>query len=187
MKNIIVIVVCIMLFYILHSFNNPHIPKNDIKKNKQVEYQVNLTGMEGINYSFVDIPEGVIDYLKNKSNFYKDLYKQNKKFAIYFVGMGCPYGQTFSEIVEKIKNDEELRDKYNFYALDISSSSGELSPVKDPKEAQLLAQASMDFYNKICHEFCIVNPVKKQVFGIEGVGYKEAEKLPYIFAKLKNW
>ena len=44
----------------------------------------------------------------------------------------------------------------------------------------------MDF-ERLCKEFCIINPEKSQIFRISGVGFEEAVKLPVIVEQLKNW
>ena len=137
---------------------------------------VELTGLDGINYSFTKIPDSVVTYLKDKSN-YKDLYT-DKKFVIYYVGADCPYAQSFIETFEPLKANESYMDTYNFYAEEASGSKT-FSNMED-------AQADISFSN-MCHEFCVVNPKINEIFSIDGIGDAEIAKIESIIEQLKAW
>lgn len=135
-----------------------------------------LTGLDGINYSYKKLPDATVNYLKTKSD-YKDLYT-DKKFAIYYVGADCPYAQAFIDNIEPLKDNSEIAEKYNFYPEEATGMK--------TYDSQEDAKAAIDFSNK-CQEFCIVNPNTNEIFTIDGIGNKEAAKLSSIFEQLKNW
>jgi len=128
--------------------------------------------------SSAKIPSGVVEYLK-KAPKYANYYGANKKFAIYYTGANCPYGAAFSDSVKNIASDPSYQQSYYFLPIDISQMGGRFANREE-------AQNDIDF-NKLCHEFCIVNPVKNELFFIDGVGEEEAAKVPTIFSDLKNW
>ena len=135
-----------------------------------------LTGMEDIDYSVKTLLDGTVTYLKTKSE-YKDLYT-DKKFVIYYVGADCPYAQAFINALDPLITDTTYTEKYNFYSQGASGMK-KFATMED-------AQADLDFSN-ICQEFCIVNPKTNQVFSINGIGDKEAEKIPDIIKQLLDW
>ena len=135
-----------------------------------------LTDMVGIDYSVKSLLDSTVAYLKTKSE-YKDLYT-DKKFVIYYIGADCPYAQAFISAIDPLTTDSTYTEKYNFYP---QSASGmkKFASMED-------AQADIDFSNT-CQEFCIVNPKTNQVFSINGIGDKEAEKIPDILKQLLDW
>lgn len=178
MKNWVIIVVCILLLLGIHSCNKKK-EAGPAKVNKIAEKQLNITGLQGLKYSIKDLPDSIIPYLKTKSD-YKDYYNQNKKFVIYFTVDGCPYNKAFVNSLEPFKTNSEYSAVYNFYA-----QNGNRSVSFDNMED---FQADEDFH-KACSSFCIVNPVKKQVFAInDGAAYKDlSANMGKILDKLKNW
>lgn len=140
------------------------------------EEKIQLTGLDGINYAIKTLPDNVVQYLKTKSE-YKDLYT-DKKFVIYFVGADCPYAQAFIDAIDPVSSNSEFSSKYNFYPQEASGSKT-FDNMDD-------ANADIEFSNT-CHEFCIVNPSKNEIFAIDGVGYEEAEKVGSIIEQLKDW
>ena len=151
--------------------------KNPVpNKSKTEQTKMTLTGMYGVNYYFKPIPENVVTYLKTGSE-YKDLYT-DKKFTIYYVGADCPYAQAFIDAIDPIKNDAEYSSAYNFYAQEAAGFK-QFATMED-------AQNDVSFSN-LCHEFCVVNPVKDEIFAIDGIGYEEASKIADILEQLKDW
>lgn len=135
-----------------------------------------LTGMDGIDYSIKKLKDSTVTYLKTKSE-YKDLYN-DKKFVIYYVGADCPYAQDFINAIDPLSSDSTYTEKYNFYPQGASGMK-KFDSMDD-------AQADLDFSN-ICQEFCVVNPPTNQIFSINGIGSKEAEKIPDILKQLLDW
>ncbi len=135
-----------------------------------------LTGMDGIDYVIKTIPYNTVTYLKTKSEF-KKLYT-DKKFIIYYVGADCPFAQALIKAIDPLSADSLYTEKYNFYP---QGASG-IKRFDSIEEAQ----ADADFSN-ICQEFCVVNPSSDQIFSINGIGYKEAEKIPDILKQLLDW
>ena len=50
-----------------------------------------------------------------------------------------------------------------------------------------VALVNATYITNLCHEFCVVNPVKDEIFAIDGIGYKEASKIADILEQLKDW
>lgn len=163
MKKTIITLLCIMCLIIC-------------VKNCTGKKEIQLTGVEGINYSFDTLPNNVVEYLKNKSN-YKNLYK-DKKFIIYYVGADCPYAQLFINTIEPLKSNTDISNNYNFYA-ETASGFKRFESMED-------ANAHLKFSDK-CQEFCIINPAQNKIFSINGIGYEETSKLETIIKQLKNW
>lgn len=170
------IALCIVLFFVLNSFINPK-SSQPLSAGNVASAPV-LTGMEGINYGFKTIPEKVNNYLKISTQ-YSTYYNSDKKFGIYFIGANCPHAQAFDNAMNPIVNDPNYQQYYNFMAIDINQGIQTFTSKEE-------AQNYIDF-NDLCKEFCIVNPNKKEIFYIDGVGEAEATKLPYIFDSLKTW
>lgn len=182
MQKLLIALICILIiiFGITSCTNNKIKPnkktplqQTNIQKNKKT---IQLTGVEGIKYSIKQLPETTVTYLKTKSEF-KELYT-DKKFAIYYVGADCPYAQLFINTINPLKEDPSYSEKYNFYPQSVLGME-QFKTMED-------AQASIDFSNT-CQEFCIVNPATNEIFTIDGIGEKEAAKLPNIMEQLKNW
>lgn len=131
---------------------------------------------KNINYSFKTLKPETLEYLKSKSD-YKN-YFDGKKLVIYFTGANCPYGKTFNDTLESIKNNDSLSSEFNFYAAEASGMK--------MFNSQEDANADIDFSNT-CQEFCIVNTKKGQIFAIDGVGETEASMVDSILIQLKNW
>lgn len=124
------------------------------------------------------IPENIVAYLQ-KSETYSGYYNQNKKFVIYYTGANCPYLQSFLTSLNAITNDAQYQQYYNFMPVDANRMA-----VFNSKED---ARNDTYFNMKLCHEFCIVNPAKKEIFFFDGIGEEEATMLPSVFNDLKNW
>lgn len=124
------------------------------------------------------IPRKTVKYLKT-SNRYGSFYNTNKKFAIYFIGEGCPYDQAFSNAVIKVAKDPVYQQYYNFFAIDVNQKKEKFNSVKE-------AQRDENFKN-LCQEFCIVNPAKNQIYYIEGIADQDAANIKTTFDDLKNW
>jgi len=120
----------------------------------------------------------LVDYLK-KSNKYGTYYNQNKKFAIYFTGMNCPYGEAFANAMSAIVNDPSYKDSYNFYAMDANQTSAQFNSNEEAKN-------DVDFSN-LCNAFCIVNPSKNELYYLDGVGEEDAANIKTTFDNLKAW
>lgn len=160
-------------------------PQREIKSSNPPR----CTGLDGVSTDTVVIPTQVVEYLKT-SEKYANYYGANKKFAIYFTGANCPYAQAFQSAMEPIVNDVSYQQYYNFLARDANQTS-EVFTVSgtspgEPNQAAIQANNEINFRN-LCHEFCIVNPVKNEIFYIKGVGEKEAAKIATVFFNLKNW
>lgn len=124
------------------------------------------------------IPPEVAEYVKTATK-YNGLYNENKKFAVYFTGMDCPYGQSFANSINEIANNPTYQQYYNFLPLQAVRMESFTSRED--------ADNNSAFYN-LCHEFCIVNPIKNELYAIEGgVGEEEAAKVQTTFEDLKNW
>ncbi len=173
MKNILIFILLLGLLYGLSTLNKGRSPIEIISGNKTEK--ITLSGLEGINYSIVDIPGEVMVYLETDK--YKNV-PSNKKIVRYFAGTGCPYGDTFAKAIQPLANSLEYTSKYYFNREKVIS----YKKFKDRKSAQI----AMDF-ERLCKEFCIINPEKSQIFRISGVGFEEAVKLPVIVEQLKNW
>lgn len=132
--------------------------------------------LSDINHSIKPLPNEVIDFLKTSSD-YKDIYK-DKKVVIYFTGADCPYGKVFEKSINEFRKNSASNVYFKFHT---ESASG-IRWYKSNQEAN----AALQFSN-LCHEFCVVNPVKNEIFSIEGVGTEEAQKIGAILEQLKNW
>lgn len=135
-----------------------------------------LQGIKDVNYSFKSLKSDTLSYLKTKSE-YKD-YFTGKKLVIYFTGADCPYAEMFNTALGPLKSDSKYTSQYTFYP---KNASGYQS--YDSMED---AKSSVDFENT-CHEFCIVNTKKGQIFSIDGIGENEADQLSSIIDQLQDW
>ncbi len=176
-QKIILTIICVLLLIMgFKSCNKTQPTKPTQSTVEKTSETIQLTGLDGINYAIKNLPDNVTQYLKTTSE-YKDLYS-NKKLAIYYVGADCPYAQAFIDAIDPLREDSSYSEKYNFYP-QAASGSKTFSTMEE-------AQADVDFSN-ICQEFCIIHPIKNQVFTINGIGYDEATKLGSIFEQLKDW
>jgi len=126
------------------------------------------------------LPTDTIDYLKTSTQ-YAPYYSANKKFAVYYTGMDCPYGQAFANVADAIAKSPIYQKDYNFSVTTISGNSlqKEFSSIKE-------AKADGKFMD-LCQQFCIVNPTKSAIYSIKGVGDEEMRDLPNVFKNLKDW
>lgn len=136
-----------------------------------------LTGMDGINYFVKNLPDDIVIYLQTKSQ-YKNLYSPDKKLVIYYVGADCPYAKAFTDAIDPLTSNSKYTIKYNFYP---QNASG-IEKYDTIEEAQTATN-----FSNTCQEFCIVNPSKNQIFAINGIGVKEAAKIPEILDQLSDW
>ena len=183
LKAFIIFIVSCWLLYLALQTTNPNLQINFRKiTNAQTSISHNksslkLNNMGSIKYSITPISDDMADYLKNRSEYSKYL---GGKLVIYFTGANCPYARAFQSALENIKRNTTYASEYTFYGIDINySNTKTFYSNKD-------AQAYEDFSNA-CHEFCIINPYKNQIFAIQGVGEEEAQKLGYIFQQMENW
>lgn len=176
MKNLIFFILCLALFIFMCVYDDNKTIEAE-KQNKSAQTQVNFANLEGIDYSIKDLSDSEVEYLKQSSP-YKDLYG-DKKLVIYFVGANCPYAKEFTEAIEPLTGRSEYSSKYNFYPDDEAEGFVRYNTMEE-------AQAAVDFSNA-CQSFCVVNPDKKQIFAIDGVEDKEAQKIGLILDELKEW
>ena len=118
------------------------------------------------------IPEDTIYYLQN-SLLYGNYYNENQKFVIYLKENAYP--DNFLSILEKIKNSPQ----YSQYAF--------LPRTKENPEFLTSEQIEDKKLIEICHQFCIINPAKEELFFIHGIKAEDAQELPHIFQALENW
>ena len=151
---------------------------NSTKSNKLKSPSKNLASisLDNINHSIKPLPDEVVSFLKTSSD-YKDIYN-DKKVVIYFTGADCPYGNVFEKSIKEYRKNASSNEYYEFQA---KSASG-IHWYKSNQEAQVALQ-----FSNLCHEFCVVNPIKKEIFSIDGVGTEEAQKIGTILEQLKNW
>lgn len=131
----------------------------------------------GIDTDILKLPSSVTEYLSVSSK-YSSFYKQGKKFVIYFTGIDCPYGKTFQDRLELLAKTPSTQQEYAFIPTEISKTHYFRSRQE--------AEAEIEF-NNLCHEFCLINPRKQELFYINGIGEKEAELLTDIFKTLQSW
>ena len=148
------------------------------KSNKLQPLNKNLVSgnLNNINDFIKPLPEDVINFLKTSSD-YREIYN-DKKVVIYFTGADCPYGKLFEKSINEFRQYSHSNEYYKFHA---EFASG-IHWYKSNQEAQ----SALQFLN-LCHEFCIVNPIKNEIFSIDGVGTEEAQKIGSILEQLKNW
>ena len=127
--------------------------------------------------SMVKISPELVSYLKSSAT-YGTYYKANKKFAVYHTGITIPIAVAFTNAASSIAQNSSFKKNYNFLAID-STKSRSFSSKKEAEE-------EMAFTNT-CHEFCIVNPSKNELFFIKGLSADGGSKLPTVFADLKSW
>lgn len=166
-KFILFCFACLMLLTACNSNNN---------KNTDTNKYPNLTGLDGISYSFTTISPDVVEYLKTSEDYSK-FYTKDKKFVIYFIA-NCPYAQMMINAMIPLRNDADMRSKYGFYPQDAMM----YKIFKSVNEQQAYLS-----FSKSCKEFCIVNPLKNQIFAIDGIGKNEADKVSSIMEQLKEW
>ena len=145
--------------------------------------------------SSAKIPPQIVDYLKN-SQQWSNYYNSNKKFAIYYTGISCPYGESFATAMGAIASNPSIQQYYYFYpkvaenGIKISTQSAS-GAAKEEALAKLKTwedeASNSSAFDNLCHEFCIVNPVKGELFFLDGVGEEDAVKMPKLFEDLKNW
>lgn len=136
---------------------------------------VNLNDLGNINYSFNQVPKDVTEFFKTNSDYSK-IYN-NKKIVVYYTGAGCPYGRIFEKSIKRFKTKNNS-DYYTFH----SESATGFHKYSSKQEAE----TSIKFAN-LCHEFCVINPKKEEIFAIDGVGEEEAQKLDLILEALLTW
>ena len=168
---LLLLIVIVLIFTINTSANSPS------SSGISASYP-SLTEMGKIKYGFKKIPENISDYLKISESF-SPYYNAGKKFAIYFTGADCPYAQMFDSAIAPIVSSPDYQQAYNFMSIDVGQGVRTFTNMKE-------AQADIEF-NRLCEEFCIVNPSKSEIFSINGVGEEEAARLSYIFDNLKDW
>ena len=136
-----------------------------------------LIKLHNVNYSFKKIPDNVIQYLQNNSE-YKELYNTNKKIVIYFTGANCPYVQGFDDKINYLQQKTKYNEKYSFVGLNASDTKYYKTKEDAKKDIEL---------SNMCKEFCIINPNSQEIFSINGVGTNETSQLESIFYQLKDW
>lgn len=135
-----------------------------------------LTNLEGVNYTYKDLSDEAVNYLKTKSQ-YKELYK-NKKFVVYNLTPDCACAKALMDTIDPLKANPEIAQNYNFYP--------EKNPGKPEYDSEEDQKASREFASK-CQQFCIVNPNTNEVFTINDINNKDVAKLGSVFEQLKNW
>ena len=124
------------------------------------------------------IPPQTVEFLK-ASKTYSSYYSANKKFAIYFTGMDCPYGQAFSTAMAPLVSDPSYQAYYSF--MPTVAKQGFVAYASQEEANKQLA------FDNLCHEFCIINPVKDEIYYLDGVGAEDAANMKKTFDDLKNW
>lgn len=125
-----------------------------------------------------ELSPSTVQYLKTAEN-YAPYYNSNKKMVVYFTGMGCPYGQSFADAVSRLSSDTIYQPYYSFVAIPMNGGIKVYHSKEEAKnDGDLIRQ---------CHEFCVINPIKEEIYFLDGVGPEEADKLPSILEQLKNW
>lgn len=125
----------------------------------------------------ITMPESTIRYLRN-SHLYSKFFNEGKNFVVYCNGDKCPYVASFNAAIEKIVLNPDYQEQYNFVALP-NGSKPEFDSEQEKNEDNAFFQ--------ICHEFCIVNPFRGELFYISNVGEEDASEIEHIFAGLKGW
>lgn len=133
--------------------------------------------IKNINYAIVQLSNNNISYLE-ESDEYSSLYNSNKKFVIYFNDIDCPYGSEFEDVIKNIVQSKIYDDSYTFVAE--NALQNKLYRTKQEAESAIA-------FSNICKEFCIVNPLKRTVFRIDGIGHNEALQIESILNQLKDW
>ena len=87
-------------------------------------------------------------------------------------------GKLFEKSINEFRQYSHSNEYYKFHAESVSG----IHWYKSNQEAQ----SALQFLN-LCHEFCVVNPIKNEIFSIDGVGTEEAQKIGSILEQLKNW
>ncbi|MBO6088455.1 hypothetical protein J6P92_08950 [bacterium] len=177
MRNIVIILFIFILLAIAGS-NNTN--KNKISKTSKPTSakQIKITGLDGLGFSFKNIPNSIDNYLKTESEI-KDYYNADKKIVLYFrsewPGFTLPEKELESAVRPYMTNNL-YRDSYNFYNF----------PVKQITGTREIIEASNEFINS-CNIFCIVNPKTKQLFSADRISSKQIEKIGSVIEQLKDW
>ena len=173
MANLLKCLILLIVIIIVVSVLNTNSKNDRLLSSPKSFVSISLSD---INHSIKPLPEEVINYLKTSSN-YKNVYN-DKKVVIYFTGADCPYGKVFEKSINEFRKNSSSNVYFKFHT---ESASG-IRWYKSNQEAK----AALQFSN-LCHEFCVVNPVKNEIFSIDGVGIEEAQKIGAILEQLKNW
>lgn len=186
MKKIIITVIC--LISCIHLFgccSNSKAYKTNLKR-----FDKKLYNVKKVDYKFYELYPEVVNLIKNESEI-KNLYSENKKFVVYVVGVGCPYGKAFTDAMDKlVKEDNYYKDYYNFYRMPISYGKSFPSVPADDKEAIEKVNKEMQIYRdymEACGLFSIFNPSTNQVMSLNAVGYDTAEQMKNILDQLLYW
>ncbi len=177
MKGLPIVFICVCLLVFL-AINNVQKNYKFEKNRKKIEKQMNLSGFENFKYNVVPLSQEAQLFLKSKDP-YKNYFLANKKFVVYVEIKGCPYNGAFVASLNKYKNNVEYSSKYNFLSL---PSTGFM---RFASKAEY--KGYKDFYD-VCSGYCIVNPIKKQIFSIQEKEYDVLIKyMDRMFSQLQNW
>lgn len=177
MRNILIV---LFISVILAILGNNNANKNKFTKISKPTSTKNITisGLDGLGFSFKNIPNAVDNYLKNYSEI-KDYYNADKKIVIYFrsewPGLKLPEKE-LEEAVRPYMTSNEYTESYNFYNF----------PIKKSREKREIMEAQIQFINT-CNIFCIINPKTKQLFSADSITIRQIVKIGSIIKQLKDW
>lgn len=201
-KNIIIIIICIVLFAIIGNVKNlSSTPK--AKHNTYLEKTFKKEWLKNVDFSVLYLSPETVSYLKTHSEL-KDEYTQGKKIIVYPPDAGsCPYGQAFLNYLEETKNEPKNSEKYIFHPRQYRGFST-IDGVKSYDEIEQLKKEGFNFdsdliyltksdakleegFNDTCSIVCIVNTKNNQLISFDGAGPSLGVKMQGILDQLKDW
>ena len=137
-----------------------------------------LSKIKNIDYDFYEIYPSLQKYINTESEL-KEIYYEGKKIVCYWYGTNCPYGNAFSDAMNKLRDDKNYKDYYYFRAKEAKRIS-----IRADSEEEMQIKNDYMFAKGA---FCIFNPEKNQVLTIHGVGREEAAQMKNILDELLYW
>lgn len=169
-KNIffIILVVALIVFVMLIV---------NIFRSGFIKHNAKIDGTnDKIKYSKSVVSQDVINYLVSQKDLNIDL--AGKKIAVYYVGDDSEISKDMVKVIDELKSKDEFKDIYFFHPeTDIRSKF-----FTEQKEAIAYVE-----FNKLCENFCIVKPDKKELLSFYGMNEVKVNKVPQILKQFKDW
>ncbi len=160
-----ILIICALAAIVIQVVQNGFVKKED---------KVEATG-DTFRYSKSVASGEAIKYLLTQEDVAKNAGVKN--IVVYYTGKDWNLADNMKSAIEQLQEKEDFASTYYFH------------PEADKNSKFFLSQdealAYVEF-NKLCEQFCIVNPVKKQIIQLENITEENINELAEILTKFKD-